>query len=899
MRKLSPNALAKTTQQYASEPINLVNIQWKLGGDLAFYASKEIGKDKLDAIFLHPDFAEQHVTLDNNILAINTLSASTQIDGSSTVSQVSITFDDRDKKLKQILDTTDIHRRPVYIYQAWADLGLEDMFLIFEGEVSSPIVWNEKERTVTINTVTQVKNVEIGFSPESANMFNLHEDLIGLAWPMPFGAVLYYEAVPLQVIPIGSTVNPFGIDDATIDLQRQSLSDQMNQDLADAAINLFNAGLALANGDQDAADAFNETALADQNQANEIQADLSTLSGSQQQQKTWVKSTNFIVNGDRFPNGPLVLKVGETLFNATVDAKPGQDGTARVNWTPIKIKGGPVIQRDDQGNIVATLSIEKQGFVFFQAGTHVQIIKGISPEYVISIVPLATTPIICAYRNANGVRRLVPIPQRYYKIVNHGFYQTVKFDKPMSSVSFYNNLRTIDIDDYLVDITKDTGLPRPTHILSGSTWEDQPYVVCVSSIGPNPVDIIIYIIQTYTQKDYDRDSFNAVKNIMANYPNNFVVQDRPDAISFINSIAYQNRCAVWLEQDIFYIVYLAKEPDSVMTLTLDDVLEDSLEVTYTPTEQLITKYVALWRPDYEHQNQNRLILQHNVQKYGLIEEQYDYFALNNYDLVNKSATFWMIRKSNTWKLVTAKFMLTAVPLQIFDGVTLDFGDQQNLISNNPVKAVVQDISYDSAEKTVTITFWLPIRLGEMDPEPLAWPAGISSAVFFPYFADIQSGNAGSGSGVQNNTATLPQYHDTVTTVNPDHVGPLDYGDNSPSDTGDGPYANVLPSFESHPQNANVDDYQYRTFPPVPPAKVLPGSYPGFIQKKLSRYRYQVTTYFQQFDPENRQGGVTVTATQLSIDASETIPVGTPVHVVRQVLKDGSIQTTINVPTWRE
>lgn len=898
MRKISAIAQAKLDQKLGTEPINIVGIQWQLGTQLTYYVSKEI---TLATSIFNPNTPSSAIVIPtgpsitpetkvvSNILDITNLSSATRLDGSGSATQVTIKMLDLDGDLKNIINNNDVHRRTVYIYQHYADINVADAFLIFQGEIASPIIWSEVEKALTITAVTRLNSVPIGFSPESANMFNIHEDLIGNPWPMVFGTAIYYPAVPLQVIPTGTTVDPFGLPDHTIGLEQGKLMQQMLQDLEDAAINLFYAGLADSEGDSDAADSFNNTALALQQQANDIQTQIQQLGEALAGQLIWEKFNNRIVGGDRFPTNRLLVKVGETLFDAVVDAHPGEDGIAPVTWTPRYI-GKPNPQ----------LALSKQGFTFFQAGSSVQIINGISPMYVMSITPIGT-PIVCCYRNANGLRKLTPVPSSYYSITNFGPGICVKFNRPMSSVSFIDNEITIGIDDYLNDIARDAGQMRPSHLVSTPTWEDQPYIIATSSIGPNAIDILIYLITTYTDKFYDSASFAHVRERLAAYPNNFVFFDRLDVYEMVNQVAYQNRCAVWLDRDIFYITYLPEEPDSQLTLTLDDFEEKSLEITSTGTEELITKYVGLWRPNYQHDKDNRVIIQHNVSKYGLIEQQFTYFCFNNFELVHKSATFWTIRKSNTWKIVKGKLFMRSLPLQIFDGVTLDFTaqNQQNIISNNPVKGVIQTINYNPTEKSIDITIWLPIRLGEMDPHPFAWPADLQESTFFPYFADVTSGNAGSGTFVNTITGSLPQYGDTVMTVEPTHQQPLDYGDKFPSDQGDGPYPFTIPQSEFNPASPNLPDYTYKEFPPIPQANISDGIFPGFIDKKLDRYTYSVNVYFDEFDPSNPSGAHSVKVSQMSIDPNETIPSGTPVFILRRITKSKKIQYTMNVPTWRE
>jgi hypothetical protein len=111
----------------------------------------------------------------------------------------------------------------------------------------------------------------------------------------------------------------------------------------------------------------------------------------------------------------------------------------------------------------------------------------------------------------------------------------------------------------------------------------------------------------------------------------------------LQEIAYQARCALWLKDDVFYIKYLSLEPDADDTITASYIVANSLVVTHSSTEELITKYTATWKEDYAVTEPNQVILRYNVAKYGLHEQTFDYYIYNIQQLVEKSATFWLIR----------------------------------------------------------------------------------------------------------------------------------------------------------------------------------------------------------------------------------------------------------------
>ncbi len=66
----------------------------------------------------------------------------------------------------------------------------------------------------------------------------------------------------------------------------------------------------------------------------------------------------------------------------------------------------------------------------------------------------------------------------------------------------------------------------------------------------------------------------------------------------------------------------------------EDIEVNTLEIMGTPTEDLVTKFVAQWQPDLSKQP-NKIILRHNIKKFGTIEREFDFYFYNTFDQVLK------------------------------------------------------------------------------------------------------------------------------------------------------------------------------------------------------------------------------------------------------------------------
>lgn len=363
-------------------------------------------------------------------------------------------------------------------------------------------------------------------------------------------------------------------------------------------------------------------------------------------------------------------------------------------------------------------------------GSNVRLATEDCALYICNILPSQIVQ-VSAYRTLeNGSRILSPVPSQYY----------IKNEDA--------NLGTINV----TSLTFPTDLPN----IAGEGWEGQPYVTLTSSVGPNVVDIIQHLIETYTSCTVD-SSFATVKALFKDgddelYPAHFALFDRPNVLTEINRIAYEARCALIRNGDVFSIVYLSAEPDSVRTIDTTKVdAESHYTMVFPNTDDVTTRCVASFKEDYLPSDypDPKVVLRHNVSKYGMRSKDIEYHIYNDRSLVLKSATFWMIRDSNSWKELSFTTFLNNLDLEVLDCITIDLPG----ISNDPVKALIHGITYNTTDFTLSITVQCPVKIGEMDAYPFYWPANLAEDETFPTQVEIEDGYAGGfgpGSGVTGN-----------------------------------------------------------------------------------------------------------------------------------------------------
>lgn len=769
-RTIPAAALTELATNLGTEPINIIEIEW-VDGTRISYADRNIDPG-----------------IKGIILEISDLDDVVDITGGGTSQQITLKLSDISGELKDVLDSHDIHKRPCWVYQWFEGLDLTDKFLIFQGQISSPISWNESARTLQFDILTQLEDKETGFSPEEGQFPEIPSEMIGVPWPMAFGTVLDMPTVNINKAISGTTQSGIGIvsgrefvpgGDASgggsISSGGTGLGGSFTHDNSDEAG--LGVSLALAAEQSSvmslAAASFRGVPGAEAAEArdallqgvNDISAQssasLAELNGIRTDYVGMVSdqvaaletgegpNTIKILGGEDFPQGQTVrVQIGggiftgvfdcqtfriqnrehpenqqaaENAFNAALEVtvSPGGGGPFDVSAVGFGgqvfrhhgfIIGAPIVRRAETGDIL-------QHF-WAEAGSEVRLADDQEQNYIVSIVP-GTVLTVKAYKQFEGVTRLVNVPNSLWAQVNK---------------------------DYSLD-TGNVATVRLTQRLSsleGQGWEDDIFVIFQSTIGPNTVAIMEWLILHYSTLSTDTASFADVTTKLTPFPSHFALFDRGQIIELLKDIAFQARCAIFINDGKYFLKYLPIEPSSEATITEADVVHQTLTVGLTPTEDLVTKMNVTWRPTYApgvggEEHEQEFILRHNVEKYGIQEEDYDWFIYAQPDIIRKAATFWMIRLSNTWKKIQFQTKLNLLNVETLDGVTLDFAG--DFAGSSSYTGIVENATYNSTDNTISFEILTPIKAGTMTPYVFFWPFAVAGN--FPADGDF-AGGAGIG-----------------------------------------------------------------------------------------------------------------------------------------------------------
>lgn len=333
--------------------------------------------------------------------------------------------------------------------------------------------------------------------------------------------------------------------------------------------------------------------------------------------------------------------------------------------------------------------------------------------YVCNQKPSTSITEVMAYRTINGRRLLTPVPSSYYtKYLSY----TLGTMTP-TVITFKHRLSTYKDED----------------------WEDEIFVSLVDAESNNVADIIKWLVEKYT--GYICSSFVTVTGQLAKYPANFAILERKNVLQLMEEIAWQSRCVLTIYNNVVYLKYISTQPGSYdAQFTEADIILDSVTVACSRTDDLVTKLCGRWKRHYAQEYPYEVTVRNNVFRYGHHKQDADFYIYNNEALVRKSLTFWIIRYSNTWKIIHFKTTLKHIKLQAYDFVSLTFSTLDPLGTGvNTVDGYVLNAVYNPDDYTISFEIWTAVRVGENFNYDLAWPS--SSSLSYPTAYDFYAGGA--------------------------------------------------------------------------------------------------------------------------------------------------------------
>lgn len=708
MRNISSSALAKINSQYGIESVIILRIFWGTG-NYTDYSEKA-----------YPDYG-----IEGRILTTGGIDDVISITGSGNSKSIEVTLSDHDGVLKNIFDNVDLHKVHCQVLQWFDGLPLTDAFVIFDGYINTPISWKEGDRTLSISVLSLLENLEFGFSPDESYFNLVSHNLMGQAWPVVFGTNLRSKALQINDSPSIILAEGFALVDSDI------WNTDLNHLLAQAEAAYTQAKLAydasvLASLDASNSDPGSDEYKSKFDQSQQYYAQFNQYMDGRRNllleyqsakdlfdKQLALAKKNVLVISPNVPRGvPLLVNIGNSNFLVTVDGVVMTILSELKPPTPQGTSFAVFNKTDTQTQWQGQTS--RQKFRWISGGTKIKVLN-YPIRYVVS---LGRDTIVNVMGKQQGM--FVVIPPEYYTLVYTPF------------------VRSDGITTYATTITLARPLTSILNTYGDQIWEsDDVYVDVIGAAPGKMVDILVYAITNFSNLSYDPVSFALARLYTDSIPMNHVVRQRLDTLKYIEDIAFQGKCALWVKDQTVYIRYLPVEPTPADMISTNDVLENTLEITSTSTEEVVTKLTATWKFTEDQSENNQIVYRYNIQKYGLHEMDYNFFAFNDPESVGWSARYWIMRKANVFKRIKFKTDLSKLNLETWDAVTIDM---TGFVSSEPVVGIIESAVYDSDQKEIEFEVWLPIRLGEMAKYNFAYP-GTDIALFGdPSDAGIYTGN---------------------------------------------------------------------------------------------------------------------------------------------------------------
>ncbi len=760
--------------QTGTEPIFILGI--KIGGGINWYSSKKINGAS------------------PAILDIGECSSNKRADSEGTTGSVNITLSDYDGASKALYDSSPLEKAGASLYIGFEDQSQESAICILAGQITGPVEWNEESRTLSFSVETVLEAEDAGFSAID-EFDDLIDDAKNVAWPMMFGSPAHVPALKVRKRTEGRLITPirlrselykFNVNGSVAVMDETCKVDSY---LGDAKTENV---IYIENGEKFPQEEEVEIVidrvcfkgsftgnLFTVKEANtpyytnvdvvpltddprivflkyrQIGIDVENFDGNltgmhvyfkapasnyrlynyvQKQEKNvaTVKFNTF--DFDKLREDPTGLSVQKALTEGTITKAyyilpNGLDNdyafthevvleTEKYNIASWEYKDGVKVPKTTTklSGMQALMSdvIEDQNKVFWNrpAGTQVRL-KTPDPEiYIASCIPLTEITAVVGKKtvitqDGTSLKVFEPIPKSYYEIQLTTTYK-------------------LNDNDFATGIL----FMEPLKDRREEGWEDEVFVTGTSSVGPKVDEIIKYLIEKHVPGlnigDFDEPPDEA----------NFAIFERKNALELCREIAWQARCALRIDGPSADLIFLDQGQSPVITVDEDTVKEGSVRVGNTDINNIKTKLICRWRPDYRHlpmpnpettakldltriigqlvkdldRKEQFYVRRENIDKYGVRTETKDIYIFNTLEPVINCADYWGHLYANSWRTIRFQTFLFGCFLQAFDNVGIAIAGFE-MDGYSGLKGEAQNISINAKEKTVSFDLRLEAAIG--------------------------------------------------------------------------------------------------------------------------------------------------------------------------------------------
>jgi hypothetical protein len=682
-RTIPSNTAVELAKRLGTELTPFIEIAWPSGTQYYSYTTRTISGR----------------TYQGKLLNFESVQYQGKQTATAQVSSVSITLDDTDDSLRQLLNQHNLEHIVAKVYINYPTLSSHsDNVLLMIGKITSDIAWSEGERTLSFTVDTFITNNEVGYAPAEGDFAGLLDEAVDVTWPLCFGSINKVPAVRILGAIEGSLQSAIGPNTTSFYVDNGESFPQGR------AIEIVVSGVTILGSFQGTKFTVTKMAQPEFSAGVNIGARVSGDVGENSSNVLWLSSYVNLENryflatidGEKYVN----YCIEQDGLRCTLSASFAANELATTGDTIDEISAVMLSSWENPSiSVMVDVTAGTDAWTISD-GTIVKHWTSASrfDAYVANLLP-STVLQILGKRSYKGMTVYTVIPSSYYEVTS--------------------GTALTGIDCTLIKF------PKPLNEYDNQGWSGEVFVSLRSSqpndTAPqsNTAKIIKWLLDTYaTGLTTDTASFNSVAADIASYPSSFAVFDQEKVIQLCEDIAWQARCALLIENDVVYIRYLSKNPVSSVFLDEDSTVENSLVLGLSSFDSVVTKLTGTWVHNYsgDEDASHEYTYKNNISTYGLIEASRQFTIYNIEDCVKASVRFWGYRYSNVWRTASLKTFIKNTHLQVFDIGEVLYG----VIGPNSINGVIESVNLDPNSPVVELGMEIAANAGTVIENPLYW-----------------------------------------------------------------------------------------------------------------------------------------------------------------------------------
>jgi len=193
-----------------------------------------------------------------------------------------------------------------------------------------------------------------------------------------------------------------------------------------------------------------------------------------------------------------------------------------------------------------------------------------------------------------------------------------------------------------------------------------------STVGPNIVDIIQYIIENYTELTFNADS--ALHTTHSNFPVGFYYTDDVDVKKVLDDICLQACLKYTIYGNDFTLKDATTKNEVINELTLQQSnLEiGSLRWETSRSADLFTTVIGEWSVNnYPDNNKETVEMSNNESKFDENIKTINFNIYHAEGSVERAVTYYIDLYSNIWEYITFRSFLYCINLYLYERVTIN------------------------------------------------------------------------------------------------------------------------------------------------------------------------------------------------------------------------------------